>query len=180
MRTTIHDVDRPLLDEARAGSGEAADALVARHWRSAWRAARGITGDDASAEDVVQDAFVAALQGLDRFDPERGTFAAWLHRITVNRALNEVRRRRRRPQVAEDAAHAVAAPEPVDPLDAAFLDAIAGLKPDHRAVVVLRYGLDYTPPEIADLLDVAEGTVNSRLGRALATLRQTMESPHAG
>lgn len=96
----------------------------------------------------------------------------------MNRALNATRRGRRHSEL--DAAAAVAADTPEHLLDEAFLDAIAGLRPAHRAVVVLRYGLDYSPPEIAEVLEVSVGTVHSRLGRALQSLRQTMESPHAG
>ena len=57
--------------------------------------ARGVTGDAAAAEDVAQESLIAALEAIARFDPSRGTFAAWLNRITVNRALNAVRGRRR-------------------------------------------------------------------------------------
>ncbi|MGD9694573.1 MAG: RNA polymerase sigma factor [Thermoleophilia bacterium] len=174
----IEDADAPLVARARGGSAEAASALARAHWRSAWRVARGITGDDGIAEDVVQESLVAALRGLDRFDPRRGTFAAWLHRITVNRAIGEVRRRRRRPTAPEEDGRDAVAADPPPGSNDAFLDAVAELKPDHRAVVVLRYGLDYTPTEIAGVLDLPVGTVNSRLARALTILRETMESPH--
>ena len=171
----IHD-DRPLVERARRGSRDAAGELVERHWRSSWRVARGITGDAATAEEVAQESLISALGALDRFDPGRGKFRAWLHRITVNRALNATRRERR--HTGLDSAEDVAA-EAEAGVDARFLEAIATLKPPHRAVLVLRYGLDYAPPEIAAVLELPVGTVNSRLARALAALRQTMESPHA-
>lgn len=164
--------DRALVARIRAGSSEAAGALVDRHWRSCWRVARGIVGDPIAAEDVVQESLVAALQKIDTYDPRRGAFQAWLHRITVNRSLNELRRRR--PHAPLEDAPDVAARNG----DGAFLAAVAGLKPDQRAVVVLRYGLDYPPPEIARMLELPVGTVNSRLARALDTLRQTTEPPH--
>lgn len=169
-----HDDDIALVMRARAGSAEAAGRLVDRHWRDCWRAARGILGDPVAAEDVVQESLLAALGKLDDFDPARGRFGGWLHRITVNRALSELRRRRR--SVPLDEAGPRAAPEVVD--DDGFLAAIASLSPDHRAVVVLRYGLDYPPAEIAAALDLALGTVHSRLSRALDALRQTTEPPH--
>ncbi|MGD9571344.1 MAG: RNA polymerase sigma factor [Thermoleophilia bacterium] len=170
------DDDLHLVRRAASGSREAAGALVDRHWRSCWRAARGILGDPVAAEDVVQEALISALRKIGDFDPERGRFAAWLHRITVNRALTEATRRRRHGPLDEAAGHE--APSGGLDGDGAFLSAIAGLEPDHRAVVVLRYGLDYTPPEIAAVLDLPVGTVHSRLSRALGALRQTTEPPH--
>lgn len=169
------DPDRRLVQQARAGSTDAAAVLVDRHWHACWKVARGILGDAAAAEDVVQEALAAALTGIGRFDPDRGTFAGWLHRITVNRALGEVRRTRRSPvvdgSILPDRVAAGA------DLRGGFLDAVADLRPLHRAVVVLRFGLDLGPAEIADVLEIPVGTVNSRLARALATLRQTMEDP---
>ncbi len=170
------DADLDLVRRAAAGSREAAGALVDRHWRSCWRVAQGIMGDPAAAEDVVQEALISALRKIGDFDPDRGRFAAWLHRITVNRALTEATRRRRHGPLDDVAGHE--APGAAPGGDGAFLSTIAGLSPDHRAVVVLRYGLDYTPPEIAAALDLPVGTVNSRLGRALDALRQTTEPPH--
>ena len=169
-------LDERLVERARAGSREALDELVERHWRPAWRVARGITGDPRLAEDVVQESMLAALRELHRFEPSRAAFRTWLHRITVNRAINATRRGRR--HAALDDAMSLRG-EPDDPLHTTFLEAISGLRPAHRAVVVLRYGLDYSPPEIADVLEVPVGTVNSRLARALETLRETMESKNA-
>lgn len=168
------DDDASLVLRVREGSRDAAGALVERHWRPCWRIALGIVGDRATAEDIVQESLIAALERLDSFDPGRGTFASWVRRITVNRSLNDLRRRRRHDPLGD----AVDRPADERDGDGAFLAAIAGLGPDQRAAVVLRYGLDLSPPEIAEVLDVAVGTVNSRLGRALETLRQTTEPPH--
>lgn len=130
--------DRELVSGALNGSREATESLVDRHWRSLWHIAHGITGDPAGSEDVVQEALAAAFGRLDRFDPDRGSFRVWLSRITVNRALN--RRRDRRP--AEPLPGDLAARQPDSDGDQAFLAAIADLSPEHRAVLVLRYGLD--------------------------------------
>lgn len=151
------------------------EALIDRHWRSSWLVARGITGDPTEAEDVVQEAMISALGSLARFDPERGSFAAWIHRITANRALN--RRRDRRTTV--DVSAVDGARLDGHGANAEFLSAIDCLSRDHRAVVVLRYGLDYSPREIAETLDVRLGTVHSRLARALEILRDTTRrTPH--
>lgn len=169
------DDDATLVERARRGSRDAAGALVERHWRDAWRVARGITGDAGTAEEVAQESLIAALGALDRFDPGRGAFGAWLHRIAVNRSINAVRRERRHRGL--EAADAVAAPAGDE--DARFLEAIAGLPPDHRAVLVLRFGLGRSAVETAEVLEVPVGTVHSRQSRALEALRQTMES-HRG
>lgn len=169
--------DDTLVDRMRGGSRDAAAALFERHWSSAWRAAYGVTGSREAAEDVCQDAFIRAFGGVAGFDGRR-PFAAWLHRIVVNRAIDHLRRERRHRSL--DAAIEAIAPPPGAVDDPILAGAVADLAPDRRAVVVLRYGLDYTPPEIAALLDLPVGTVHSRLARALAELRTTMEVPDAG
>lgn len=125
------------------------------------------------AEDVTQDAFERAFAALGRFD-ERRPFAPWLHRIVVNRALDLVRAERR--LVGLDDAAALEAWTPDGGGDREALAALAALSAERRAVVVLRHLLGYTPPEIAAILGVPVGTVNSRLGRALTELRIALEA----
>lgn len=164
--------DRVLVREVRGGSRDAAAALFARHWPAAWRAAFAVTGRRALADDVAQDAFERAFAAIDRFD-ERRPFAAWLHRIVVNRAIDLVRAERR--LVGLDVAGDLEAPAAEVGIDEAALRALAGLSPERRAVVVLRHLLGYAPPEIATMLGLPVGTVNSRLGRAMAELRAQLE-----
>jgi RNA polymerase sigma-70 factor (ECF subfamily) len=83
-----------LAGEALAGSNDAAAELFRRHWTSSWRAAYAITASRAAADDVAQDAFQRAFRALPLFDGRR-SFAAWLHRIVVNRAIDLVRSERR-------------------------------------------------------------------------------------
>jgi RNA polymerase sigma-70 factor (ECF subfamily) len=147
--------------------------LYAAHWRRAHRAAYLVVHDAAAAEDIAQDAFLAAIDALDRFDRRR-PFAPWLHRIVVNRALDWARREALRRRVGEDEPGAAALPEPE--LGAEMMAALRELPPEQRAVVVLRYLLEYTPGEIATMLEVPRGTVNSRLRRALDQLRATVET----
>jgi RNA polymerase sigma-70 factor (ECF subfamily) len=165
--------ERQLVRAARDGSGAAVSELYAAHWRRAYRAAYLVVHDAAAAEDVAQDAFLAAIDALDRFDRRR-PFAPWLHRIVVNRALDWARRESLRRAVgeAEPEAGAPAGPEIGDEL----MDALRELPPEQRAVVALRYLLEYTPGEIAKMLEVPRGTVNSRLRRALDRLRATVEA----
>lgn len=175
METDTHE-DKVLVAEARRGSREAADELFSRHWRGAWRTARAITRDAAAAEDVTQDAFERAFKALDRFDGRR-PFGVWLHRIVVNRALNLLRDERRTVPL-----NAIAEPAAADPdgLDQELLRIVAALPPERRVVVILRYGLGRPVAEIAELVGVPVGTVQSRLARALAELRAQLEVGDVG
>lgn len=165
--------DARLVRRARRGSHEAAAALFARHWAPARRAALAVTGRPALADDIAQDAFERAFARLDGFDPSR-PFAPWLHRIVVNRAIDVLRQERRLVGLEEAPDALMAAWDADGSDDSAALTALAGLSPERRAVVVLRHLLDYRPPEIAEMLGVPVGTVNSRLGRALAELRHRL------
>ena len=78
--------------DAQRGSTEALEELFRRHWRRAHRAAYLVVGDPAAAEDIAQESFLAAIRALDRFDRRR-PFGPWLHRITVNRAIDFARAR---------------------------------------------------------------------------------------
>jgi len=171
--TRIEDEDRrsepALLRAAQGGSEEALEALFRRHWPQAHRAAYLIVRDAAAAEDIAQESFLAAIRSLDRFDRRR-PFHPWLHRIVVNRAIDHTRVRTLRREVQEEAvAEAVAAPER-GRLDEDIVAAMADLGVEQRAVIVLRYLLDYTPGEIARILNLPRGTVNSRLRRGLDRL----------
>jgi RNA polymerase sigma-70 factor, ECF subfamily len=163
--------ERALMRAAQAGSSEALERLFRRHWPAAHRAAYLVVYDAAAAEDIAQEAFLAAVRALDRFDRRR-PFGPWLHRIVVNRAIDYTRARALRREV--DAAAEPMAPEDPGPSDE-IMGALAALGPEHRAVVVLRYLLDYNPGEIADLLELPRGTVNSRLRRALDRLADALE-----
>ena len=145
------------------------EALFRAHWPSAYRAAYLIVHDSAAAEDIAQEAFLAAVRRLDRFDRNR-PFGAWLYRIVVNRAIDWARARKLRAEaelVDAPAFDEVAISDEV-------VGALAGLTPEHRAVIVLRHLLGYTPGEIAELLGLPRGTVNSRLRRGLDTLREVV------
>jgi RNA polymerase sigma-70 factor, ECF subfamily len=157
--------DAALVRSAQGGSSEAVEELFRRHWPAVHRAAWLVVHDAAAAEDIAQEAFLAAIAALDRFDRRR-PLAPWLHRIAVNRAIDHARARALRRESAgvppETAVH-----DASDALDDEVVGALAALDPDARAVVVLRHLLGHTPGEIARLLGIPRGTVNSRLRRAL-------------
>jgi RNA polymerase sigma-70 factor (ECF subfamily) len=160
--------ERASVRAAQRGSASGIEALFRLHWPRAHRAAYLVVHDAAAAEDIAQEAFLAAVRNLDRFDRSRA-FGPWLHRIVVNRAIDWARARQLRAEA--ELLDVVAAPEST-PVDDSLLGALAELPPDHRAVIVLRHLLEYTPGEIAELLGVPRGTVNSRLRRGLDSLKE--------
>jgi RNA polymerase sigma-70 factor, ECF subfamily len=165
--------ERAWVRGARAGSVSDLEALFRSHWPRAYRAAYLVVHDAGAAEDIAQEAFLSAVRALDSFDRRR-PFGPWLHRIVVNRAIDWVRARTLRREVGDEAlATAPAKPErPSQSLSPGVTAALGALSPEHRAVIVLRYLLDYTPGEIAAMLDLPRGTVNSRLRRGLDALQE--------
>ena len=162
--------ERAFVRAAQRGSASGIEALFRLHWPSAYRAAFLVVHDSGAAEDIAQESFLAAVRNLDRFDRRR-PFGPWLHRIVVNRAIDWSRARALRPEAEQVDAPAPERPEHDDEL----LRELGRLSPEHRAVIVLRYLLDYTPGEISELLGLPRGTVNSRLRRGLDSLKERLE-----
>ncbi len=163
--------ERASVRAAQRGSASAIEALFRLHWPRAYRAAYLVVHDAAAAEDIAQEAFLAAVRNLDRFDRGRPC-GPWLHRIVVNRAIDWTRARQLRGEA--ELLDVAAAPPDRGPLDESVLGALAALPPEHRAVIVLRHLLEYTPGEIAELLGLPRGTVNSRLRRGLDSLKESV------
>ena len=180
--------DRELVTAAQGGDRAALDELLRRHYHRVHAVCRRITGNDADAADATQEAMLAMVRGLARFDG-RASFGTWAYRIATNASLDELRRRRRRPLVAgrdhDDHAgtdrHDIADPEAEQPIenlaDRYLIDAALAAMPEtFRLPVVLRdvAGLDYA--EIAAVLDVPIGTVKSRIARGRGMLAITISS----
>jgi RNA polymerase sigma-70 factor, ECF subfamily len=163
--------ERASVRAAQRGSASGVEALFRLHWPRAYRAAFLVVHDSGAAEDIAQESFLAAIRSLDQFDRRR-PFGPWLHRIVVNRAIDWTRARTLRAE--SELLDIVAAPEQPGSLDGSLLAALAALPPEHRAVIVLRHLLEYTPGEIAELLGLPRGTVNSRLRRGLDSLKETV------
>ena len=164
--------ERKLIREAQRGSRDALAELYAAHWPRAHRAAYLVVHDAGAAEDIAQDAFLAAVDALDRFDRRR-PFGPWLHRIVINRAIDWGRREALRRNAGDPADEPAATPP--QQLSGELMPALAQLAPEQRAVIVLRHLLEYTPGEIARMLELPRGTVNSRLRRGLDQLRDLIE-----
>ena len=180
--------DEALAAAANAGDRGALETLLARHVDRVHAICRRVTGHPEDALDATQEALIAVTRGLRRYDG-RSRFTTWLYRVATNAALDELRRRKRRPEPVElfddrpaPAAAAGAGPGSVESVVAARLDvdtALAGLSPEFRAAVVLRDLCDLDYAEIAEVLDVPVGTVRSRIARGRAAIADQLREPAA-
>ncbi|MGI9119942.1 MAG: RNA polymerase sigma factor [Acidimicrobiales bacterium] len=177
------DGDGALVAAAQAGDGPALDALLHRHYDRLHGLCRRMCGNEADADDATQEALMAIVRGLDRFD-RRSSFATWAYRVASNACLDELRRRARRPRSEADGEE-IASSSAADATDhlAERLDidaALTRLRPEERAAVVLRdlCGLDYAG--IAEVLDIAPGTVRSRIARGRARLADLLDDGNRG
>jgi RNA polymerase sigma factor (sigma-70 family) len=169
--------DAEVIARVAAGERDLFRVLVARYGTLAQRTAV-LCGAGADADDVVQEAFVAAYRSLPRFRAGE-PFRPWLLRIVVNRARNAVRGRQRARALVDRAAawHTeVLGDEPAAGAlsaerRAALVRALGGLRAADREILALRYLLDLSEAETAVALKLPKGTVKSRTARALERLR---------
>ncbi|MBI3160012.1 MAG: sigma-70 family RNA polymerase sigma factor [Chloroflexi bacterium] len=171
---------------ARARNGDAAawQALVETELEPAFRLAYLTLGDAAEAQDAVQEALIRAWRGLRRFDPAR-PFRPWWLRIVLNSARNRRRSLGRYMSALQRVEVPQAATSPEDraaqgQLTEAFRLALKSLNRNHREVILLRYYLDVSVVDCAEILVVPPGTVKSRLNRGLAALEKRLKEhfPH--
>lgn len=166
------DDEASLIERIRHGSEAAVSELFERFWPAAWQWAYAVTADRMLADQAAQEAMIRALDSLDRFDVQR-QFAPWLKRITVNRAIDELRRDRRATSPFRSVEHLAGTDEERERFGD-LMAAVLELPVQRRLVVVLHYWLDYGTDDIAHLLGIAPGTVFSRLSRARRELRDVL------
>lgn len=167
------------IRQAQRDDAAAWEQIVRRYQQPVFRLAYLILGDAADAEEIAQEAFVRAYLSLDGFDEQR-PFRPWVLQITRNLARN--RRRRLGRYWANVRRWWQQQPEPVESpsheqrANARLLwQAVQQLKPAWQEVIYMRYFLELSEEETAAALDIAAGTVKSRLHRALRALRQIIE-----
>lgn len=168
-----------LLRRAAEGDARAFSELARMLARPALAQAVRVLGDRALAEDAVQDALTRLWREASRFDPERGSFAAWWRRMLMNCALDG--RRRLKPVVAMDEAADVAdeTPTPAGAAESADLSArvqrAAAVLPERqRAALSLFHGEGLSMAEIAEALETSEKAVEGLLLRGRATLKERL------
>jgi len=174
--------DSELVRAARGGDRSALEMLLRRHHDRIAALCRRMCGNDADGADATQEALIALVRGLPRYDG-RAAFSTWAYRVATNACLDELRRRSRRPLPgleADDSALRSAGPGDMAEAVAARVDvdaALGRLTPEFRAAVVLRdlCTLDYA--EIAEVLGLPAGTVRSRIARGRAQLADLVGNP---
>jgi RNA polymerase sigma-70 factor (ECF subfamily) len=153
-------------------------ALYAEHARPLLAYVTRLTGDRQHAEDVVQETLVRAWRNAAALTPDRGSVRGWLLRVARNIVIDRHRARRLRPaEVEESAVASHAGSDESDQLlnSLQMLDALAKLKPEHRAVLTEVYYRGRTVVEAAEALGLPVGTVKSRTYYALRALRPVIE-----
>jgi RNA polymerase sigma-70 factor (ECF subfamily) len=157
------------------GERAAGDELVNSYHRSVFNVALRMLGNVQDAEDVTQTVFGNAFAALDSYDPKY-RFFSWIYRMTVNESLNTQKRRRN--MVSLDGSFDVPAPGPMShsasEAEERVGKALMELKPDDRAVVVLKHFVSFSYEEISDVLDVPVKTVKSRLFTARERLQSLL------
>lgn len=175
---TVEPLPDDFLPAARAGDRDALERLLRAEQPRIHTVCRRITGNDADALDATQEALIKIVRGLPRFDG-RSRFSTWAHRIAVNAALDELRRRDRRPLVGlpeHPDGEPIDPPGPDPDLDTTVADrllletALADLPDEFRLPVVLRDVARLEYREIAAVLDLPIGTVRSRISRGRGRL----------
>ena len=168
-----------LLERIRAGDRSACDECIIEHAPGVFRLALRLVRNKAEAEDVMQETFLSAFRGIDRFDG-RSSLRTWLYRIAYTTALDHLRRRGRRPEVVcedprqGDAGYAHDDSAERSSLRHAIARGLDALPVDQRLTLLLVDREDLTYREVAAIMDVSPGTVCSRLQRAREKLRESL------
>lgn len=176
--------DSDLIRQVKAGSRKAFEGLVVKYQQRVLNVVFHVVGDRDDAEDVAQECFAKAYHRIGSFD-FRSSFYTWLYRISVNTASDFVKKMRRRKALPLDAI-------PLPPIQEGELgqgpdraavrrelshkvkDLLAGLPEKYRTILILRELEERTYDEIAEILQISIGTVESRLHRARARLREKL------
>ena len=171
-----------LIHRCKDGDQEAFAMLYEQYKHLVYRVAYLMLDDSQDAEDTLQEVFIRVYRSIVNYNPAKGAFTTWLHRITVNTCLNHHRHRQRRPrlllfeEIKQE--HLIQRPSFVEDIaeNQILKQALSNLKHKLRTVVVLHYGLEMSYAEIAQVLELPLGTVKSRVHKAINILRDQIDS----
>lgn len=176
-----------LVSECIAGNQAAIEMLVRQYETGVFKLALSIVGDEADANEITQETFIAALKSLKTYQDKK-TFKAWLYTIALNLSRSHLRKRKviERLQTTLGSILRVETQKQVLPeehvirteKEAVIWSELNKLDERHRLVVVLRYFHELPVSEISDILSVNEGTIHSRLHTARERLREALELLH--
>ncbi len=168
--------EKAWVRECREGNTRAFEPLVNEYKKPVYNAALRMVGDPDDAADITQSVFVKAFTKLHTYD-ERYKLFSWLYRMAINESINFLKEKRRFQSLDED----VAAPEELpeahvdgERLNKEIQEGLMQLKPDYRAVLVLKHFHDLSYEEVSRVLDVPEKTVKSRLFTARQLLKDVL------
>jgi RNA polymerase sigma-70 factor, ECF subfamily len=184
--------ERQLIRGLRAREEDAFTEIVRQYQHKVFNLCYRIIGDRQEAEDVAQEVFIAIFKSIDGFRGD-SSFSTWIYRVTVNRSKNRLkylgRRSHRQHQTVEDTAEGQMTESPLSSdvprpdgqalgreLERIIQDGLAQLDEDYRVVLILRDIENLSYQEIAEVVDLPEGTVKSRLFRARGALKAYVES----
>lgn len=187
-----HDDDDALVQEAKKGSREAFDSLVSKYYKKIYNLSYRFVGDSEEASDLAQEIFTAAYQNLKKFRGE-SKFSTWLFQIASNRGKNRFKYLKRRGYF-QNRSHNGDENSRYDPQNnipdttgnpekllasqqtrKMVQDVINDLEPDHKEIVILRDIQGFSYDEIAQMLDLPEGTTKSRLHRARMVIKDKLK-----
>ena len=170
-----------LIHHSQTGNKDAFTALFHKYKNLVFKTTYLMLGDTNQAEDALQEIFISVHKSLSTFQPSKGAFTTWLHRITVNHCLNRLRRRNLFTLSLDEIPSSSLidhSPSPESQLmkDETVQQALIQLSDKLRVVVIMRYYWDLPYAEIAQVLDIPLGTVKTRLSAAHKSLRKGPET----
>ena len=176
-----------LISECIAGNHAAIEMLVRQYEAGVFKLAYSILGDEADANEVTQETFIAVLKSLGTYQ-EKKTFKAWIYTIALNLSRSQLRKRKiiERLKMTVGGIFRIETQKQVTPEDeviktekeATIWNELNKLDERHRTVVVLRYFHELSISEIAEIMSINEGTIHSRLHTARERLRDALQSMH--
>ncbi len=177
----VREEPKSLIARACQGEAKAVEELVEYYQDTIYSIAMTFTRNPHRAEDLAQDAWIKVIRGLSGFKQE-SRFTTWLYRVTMNTFLNSKRRKNLAVQGDEHLLEQASAPAELSRVETSLTvqDAVRSLPDEFRAVVALRFAADLSYKEIAQVLDVPLGTVQSRLKRGLSRLADLLDSEQQG
>jgi RNA polymerase sigma-70 factor (ECF subfamily) len=170
------DSDSALIDDCKRGDPEALRSLVSRYERPVYNAAYRMMGNPDDAADVTQAAFLKVFEHLDGYD-SKFKFFSWIYRITINESIDQLKRRGQQQPLDDQQVSRERGPEELAAASvvcSSVQAVLMSLQQDHRAVIVLRHFAECNYAQIAQILDIPEKTVKSRLYTSRQLLKQLL------
>ena len=168
--------DENLVTMSQVGDNEAFAQLVRKYSQDAYRTAFMVLRDRDEVEDVVQESFLTCYRKIKSFRME-SSFKTWMYRIVVSRCYDKLRKLNRENAILNKITlNSNNENGVINGLESRLdlREVILGLKPEHRLVLTLYYGMDFSVQKVADILGVPAGTVKSRLNSARGLIKKSM------